>query len=68
MIKKFRHEEFKSIDKDYKGQQLYHIDEKVKIVDPDNQYYNKIGLYKGYKKIIKDGQVRGYEYLIELIN
>ena len=43
-------DQFKSIDQDYKGQQKYHIGEKVKVVDPDSEHYQKTGKYNGLNK------------------
>jgi len=55
-------EDFKSIDQDYQGQKFYHEGEKVKIVNPDSKYYNKTGIYRGYRRTNNINDI----YLIEL--
>jgi len=43
-------DDFVGVDQDYQGQKFYHIDEKVKIINPDSENYQSMGRYKGYKR------------------
>jgi len=45
-----RLDDFVSVDQDYKGQVFYHHGEKVKIVDPDHEYFKQAGIYRGYER------------------
>jgi len=42
---KFNQEDIKSIDQDYPGQQFFHKNEKVKVINPDNKYYSQKGKF-----------------------
>jgi len=63
---KLRLEQFKSIDQDYQGQQIYHEGQRVKIVDPDSKYYGQTAKYIGLAERVKPGDFTGNKYKLEL--